>query len=115
TLDFVVQADGNGNVATGLRVELKGTVGQLAPNTKPSFLTQPQVDQTVLEGDKVQLAAAVRGSTPLTYQWKRNGSDVPGATSAILVLDKITEAQEGTYQLVASNSAGSATSDSAHV
>jgi hypothetical protein len=82
TLDFVVTATGAAelNVATGLRVELRGVAGQLPPNTAPSFLEQP-LSQTLIEGEGVILTAAARGSSPLSYQWRHDGVPIAGATA----------------------------------
>ena len=79
TLDFVVSdtASAGALSATGLRVELQGIVGQLPPNTPATFLEQPQ-GQVAITGDNVSFRAAVRGSSPLTYQWRLNGANVRG-------------------------------------
>ncbi|MCI0534816.1 MAG: immunoglobulin domain-containing protein [Verrucomicrobiales bacterium] len=114
TLDFVVSATGTAGSlsATGLRVELQGTVGELPPNTLASFLEQPQ-SQVVLEGDSATFRAAVRGSPPLTYQWRLNGANVPGATSPSLLVNNASASNSGNYDLVVTNPAGSATSAAA--
>jgi len=71
TLDFVVTATGTAGQlrATGLRVELQGTTGQLPTNTPPTILVQagPQ-ELVVIEGDTAAFSGvAVRGSSPLSY------------------------------------------------
>lgn len=45
------------------------------------------------------------------FQWRRNGTDIVGATKATLILDNTTSAHAGSYTAVALNSAGSAESD----
>src|SRR5204863_4467304 len=54
TLDFLVTATGSAGAlrATGLRVEIQGTTGQLPTNTPPTILEQPEPQELiVIEGD----------------------------------------------------------------
>lgn len=53
------------------------------------------------------------GSVPLAYQWRRNGVNLPGATSSQLQLTAVTTDDEGNYDCVVTNTAGSATSNTA--
>ncbi|MBI5772016.1 MAG: immunoglobulin domain-containing protein [Verrucomicrobia bacterium] len=65
--------------------------------------------QVVPVGQNLTLGATVAGAT--SYQWKRNGRAVVGATAANLVLTDVKPARDGGwYQLVAMNAAGSTTS-----
>jgi len=50
------------------------------------------------------------GSSPITYQWRRNGVDIPGATSATYFLPDWQAEHEGGYSVVATNALGTATS-----
>jgi len=50
------------------------------------------------------------GSPTLAYQWQHNGSDVPNATNATLVLSNVVYDQSGNYHVLVSNSAGMMTS-----
>src|SRR5262249_34548801 len=47
----------------------------------PQFVVQPQA-LTVAAGASVLLSASVKGSQPATYQWRKDGLDLPGATNA---------------------------------
>ncbi len=75
----------------------------------PTFTTQP-TSQTVAEGASVAFTAAASGYPAPTYQWQHNGADLPGATGPSFTLDHATLADAGSYTVVATNSAGSATS-----
>src|SRR5207245_10272884 len=56
----------------------------------------------------------VAGTPPLTYQWQKNGADIPGATSSSYTTPATTSADSGAmFRVVITNSAGSATSNSA--
>lgn len=76
--------------------------------TGPSFTTQPS-DQTAYAGGSVTFTAAATGGT-VTYQWRKNGVSISGATSATLTLNNLTTADEGSYTVVAQNADGSTAS-----
>lgn len=78
-------------------------VGDGAP-----FLTTPLLDRSAGQGETVRFYAPASGSWPLGYQWKLNGTSLPGATSPILVLPSVQVAQSGTVTVVVSNSFGTA-------
>ena len=50
------------------------------------------------------------GTTPLSYQWYFNGGLVSNATSTSLAVANVHAAQQGSYTVVVTNSAGSVTS-----
>jgi cyclophilin family peptidyl-prolyl cis-trans isomerase len=75
----------------------------------PTFLTQPTA-QTVASGSTVVFNSAALGAP--TFQWSRNGTVIPGATSGTLVIGGATTANAGTYSVTARNATGSATSNS---
>ena len=104
TATITVRAtDTNGNAA---ETSFNATVaaGQL------QFTTQPAA-QTVASGSTVVFSAAATDAT--TYQWRRAGAAVLGATTATLVLSNATAADAGAYSVVASGAAGAALSNSA--
>jgi hypothetical protein len=53
------------------------------------------------------------GSAPLSYQWKKNGVDVPGASERVLALSGVQTADAGLYSCAVSNSLGGAISTAA--
>ena len=81
--------------------------------TAPSITTQP-TSQTVTAGANVNFNVAVSGTAPLSYQWRLNGANISGATSATLTLTSVTVGQSGgSYTCFVTNSAGNATSSAA--
>jgi hypothetical protein len=56
-------------------------------------------------------ATLTAGSPPLAYQWRKNGTAIPGATSVTYVITGVKATDAGTYDFTVSNSAGSATSN----
>ncbi len=81
-------------------------------NIAPQITTQP-VSQTVNAGATVTFTAATSGTPTPTFQWQKNGANLAGATNATLTLSAVTAADAGSYTLVATNAAGSATSNAA--
>lgn len=75
----------------------------------PVITADPQT-QTYTEGDEVTLSANATGNPTPTWSWTKNGSLISGATSRFLSLPNISEADEGTYVAIATNSQGSDTS-----
>ncbi len=66
-------------------------------------------------GDVVTLNPNSIGVPPLSYQWRRNGTPIPGATSASYVIPSVSSGSPGNYDLVVSNAYGTATSAAAAV
>jgi hypothetical protein len=87
-------------------------VGGGATQTAPVFTTQPQ-SQTVSVGSNVNFSVAVTGSPAPTLQWRRDGTDLAGATGATLSLTNVQTTHAGNYTVVATNTAGTATSNAA--
>ena len=83
-----------------------------AANSAPTITTQP-ASATVLAGGSVVFNAAAAGSPAPTFQWFKNGTAIPNATSSSLVVSGAAAADAGSYVVVASNSVGSATSNAA--
>jgi hypothetical protein len=65
----------------------------------PAAIVEQPRSQTTMVGSSYTLEARVTGSIPLTYQWKKNGQDLPGAIRSSLTFASATEADSGTYQL----------------
>lgn len=81
----------------------------------PTITTQPN-SLTVVQGSTATLAVVATGGS-LAYQWHyvSAGTDtaLSGGTSSSLTLSSVTTGNAGSYYVVVSNSAGTATSDSA--
>ena len=78
----------------------------------PAIVIQP-TSQTATAGTNVSFTASASGTPTPAYQWKLNGAAISGATSATLSLSNVQASNAGNYTLVATNSAGSATSNAA--
>ncbi len=71
-----------------------------------SITTQPTpASQTVCQGSNVIYSVNVSGPNP-TYQWRKDGQNLNGATAAALNLTNVTPTQAGSYDCVVSSSCG---------
>ncbi len=78
----------------------------------PVIATQP-AGATLERGQTATFSVAVTGTAPFTYQWRRNGVAISGATSSTLSLPNVQPGMAGTYTVVVTNVAGPATSSPA--
>lgn len=76
------------------------------------FVSHPQ-SVTVDEGEQVQFSVAVVGGGSISFQWRKDGQNISGATSSSLLVSVTELGDMGTYDVIASNSVGSLTSYSA--
>ena len=76
----------------------------------PYFTLQP-LGQTVPPGSNATLRVTLTGDAPIAVQWLFNGTNLPNATNLSLALTNVQNAQAGTYQVRATNVAGTTLSD----
>ena len=77
----------------------------------PIVMQQPQAPAGPLyDGMAFSLSVAVNGNPPFAYQWRTNGTAIPGKTGANLVVTNLTSANNGEYTVVITNAYGSVTS-----
>ncbi len=86
--------------------------GTLVTGTPPSIVTQPQ-SQTVGVGTNVTFTVVATGTSPLSYQWRINGTNIPAATASALTLTNVQLVQARSYSVRVTNLYGSATSSNA--
>lgn len=80
----------------------------------PPSITQQPTNQTVNEGGTLTLSVVASNATG--YQWKKDGEDIPSATSATYTKPSVAPSDAGSYTCVVSGDGGtSVTSDAATV
>lgn len=84
-------------------------VATLGNSYPPAIVAQPTA-QSVFTGVPVSFNVTASGSAPQTYQWRKNGTAIPGATAATYTLASAQLADAGAYSVVVTNGIGSATS-----
>ena len=79
----------------------------------PTITSQP-ASQTINAGQTATFSVTASGTAPLSYQWLQNGTAIGGATSSSYTTPVETVSNSGThFSVTVSNSAGSATSNTA--
>jgi uncharacterized repeat protein (TIGR01451 family) len=89
---------------------VKRTMLAMAP---PQITVQPQ-SQTVSNGGTATLSVTAAGPS-LRYQWRRDATDLSGATNSVLTLTNLQLVNEGLYTVRVSNPVGVAVSSGALV
>jgi len=75
----------------------------------PEIIAHPQ-SQTLIAGTPATFDVRVRGTKPLSYQWRFNGSDIAGATGTNAFILGVQTVDAGDYTVVITNEFGSVTS-----
>jgi hypothetical protein len=102
---------------------VSNTAGSVTSNTAPltvnaapvapSITTQP-ASQTVTAGQAASFSVAATGTSPLSYQWQKNGAAISGATLSSYTTPATTSSDNGAlFTVLVSNTAGSVTSSAA--
>ena len=102
-------ASGSSVVAGGLFQNVGGAyhpnLAVFPPVGSPVIVVQPR-GQLAGAGEIVTLEATAAGQAPLSYQWQLNGTNLPGATGATLLIASAQVANSGDYTLVVTNRLG---------
>lgn len=78
---------------------------------RPSIVRQPE-SQTIAPGGTVVFSVEAGGNAA-AYQWKRNGSIIPGAEAPLYLLAPVNAGNAGSYTVEVSNAAGTISSAAA--
>ncbi len=86
----------------------------IAPATPVTavFSLQP-ASRTIAVGSNVTFTASASGTPPPTFQWRKDGVVIPAAVGVSFTLTNVQLGQAGAYSVAATNSAGTAVSESA--
>jgi hypothetical protein len=99
----IANAYGSTNSATATL-----TVNSASPPEAPYIVTQPR-NEIVTAGSTVGFNVGAGGAAPLSYQWYFDGTNLVG-TNVSLILDDVSPADAGIYQVFISNAYGSTSS-----
>jgi len=81
-------------------------------STGPSITSHPS-SQSKCVGESVTFSVSASGAAPLSYQWRKDGGDVPGATDSSYSIGSVSAGDAGDYDCVVSNDCGSEISNAA--
>lgn len=84
------------------------TLGSYRAVTAPT-ITAASAPAEILPGDTVVLGVTTDSLAPVTYEWRRNGALIDGATSASLTLSSVQPENSGNYEVTVRNAAGTTT------
>jgi hypothetical protein len=85
------------------------------PAIAPSGVQVVPATRAVFSGGNATFTASVSTGTGFAYQWQRNGKNVSGATVSTLTLLNVNASQSGSYTVIVTNLAGSASNSPAAV
>ncbi|MEI2725305.1 MAG: LamG-like jellyroll fold domain-containing protein [Verrucomicrobiota bacterium] len=89
-----------------------GSAGKCTTPAPPYFVSLP-ANQTVTVGDNASFNVTAGGSSPLSYQWRFNSTNIDGATNSLLVLTNVQLTQAGGYSVQVANAYGTTNSPDA--
>jgi N-acetylneuraminic acid mutarotase len=98
--DCIVSNTLNGTVAS-----TTSSAATLTVNTAPVITSQP-ANVTVAAGGNASFTVAATASGTLSYQWRKNGTAISGATSSTLSLTNVSTTDAGSYDCVVTNTVG---------
>lgn len=78
-------------------------------NNAPAITVQPS-SQRVMVTESAVLQVLAVGAPPLSFQWRRDGTNIAGATNTTLVFPNLQLGDAGTYTVTVGNPFGSVTS-----
>jgi hypothetical protein len=103
--------DANGDIYYFDDVTLSKASSPVA--TAPTITSQP-ASRTVSEGQTASFSVTASGTSPLSYQWQKNGVDIGGATGSSYTTPPATFSDSGSnFRVTVKNAYGSATSSAA--
>lgn len=101
---------GNNEMELG-QAEFLGITNPVVP--PPVITRQPQPSITNYVGGEPAFGLSAIGTPPLSYQWSRNGTPIPGATNAIYTTNPVTVVDSlSSFSCVVSNLGGATPSTS---
>jgi hypothetical protein len=105
SLFTVTVSDSVGSVTSG--------AATLTVNAPPTVTSQP-ASQTVIAGQTATFSVSASGAATLTYQWKKNGTAIGGATSASYTTPVTATSDNGAqFTVTVTNGAGNVISNAA--
>lgn len=92
--------------------EFGGVQISYVPESAPWFISEPIAATNLTETTVVTLKGVALGSSPITFQWQRNGTNLiddarlTGSATSELTITNLTVSDSGIYTLIATNYLG---------
>jgi hypothetical protein len=120
--DFGITVTNKASVASlVLQPSGKSDIGFVAYNTDafviapPTITQQPQTQIVCTGATSTATFSVVATGEGDTYQWRKNGVNISGATSPSYTISPVTASSAGTYDVVITNPGGTVTSNKAYL
>lgn len=107
--DYRVVVTGSGGSVTSQPATLTVITAQV-----PAIVTPP-LTQTVVVGARLTLSVDASGTAPLSYQWRKAGTPIVGATNPSFTLPSVQAADAAAYSVAVTNAAGTVVSNAATI
>lgn len=91
------------------------SVGAVLTVRKSLFFTKPPIPQTFVAGSSLFLWCEVFGESPFTYQWKKDGATIAGATGTTYQKANAQVSDSGTYTVTVWDVYGNSLTSSAAI
>ena len=98
------------NLTNVVAIAASGYQAMVLAGEGPPTLITPLLSQVALGQTRVQYHARATGARPVSYQWRRNGTNLLDATNSDLTLPAVQLDDAGAYSVLASNRLGTSTS-----
>jgi hypothetical protein len=114
-----LDCNGNGqaddvDILTGISLDANGDgIPDECQGCIPVVIAGGPDSTTAYLGGPATMSVQPIGSGPFSYQWRKEGTALPGQTGASLMLANVTPDAAGLYDVIVTNTCGPATSQSA--
>ncbi len=109
----VALAIGAQGVGENTSLLMLGHARSVDPANLPLAIGSPPRATLAIAGHPVSFSVVAVGVPPLSYQWRRNGSPIEGATSDTLTFPAVSLEDAGSYSVVVSSGSNELTSEEA--
>jgi endonuclease/exonuclease/phosphatase family metal-dependent hydrolase len=93
--------------------QISGVSTNTSTNTSPPHISGQPQNQAAIAGNNATFNVLASGAPTLDYQWRFNGTNIPGATATTYTRTNVQPADAGPYLVVVTNPFGSITSSPA--
>lgn len=90
---------------------VRSSTVSLIMNSKPEITSNPQ-NKTITVGGSAEFNVTASNGT-LSYQWRKNETNITGATTSKYTIEAASKADAGAYDCIVTNSCGNVTSSKA--
>jgi hypothetical protein len=100
------------HITQGCDKVVSNTMALNVVNSAPIVINSQPQPLTLCSGSSATFSVSATGSIG-SYQWRKNGVNIPGATSSSYTISNVSPSESGSYDVVISGPCGNITSQSA--